>query len=170
MQPIPEEMTVGSFSLPLVPSDLLSYARTPTGRKTVRFAMVSVVAIALSQGTNFLGYGLFKLTARNTQLLSFVVSTVPSYYLNRAWVWQKNGRSSVRKEVVPFWAISIIQLIISLAYVAWAQELIENATTSHPLRTLGFLFNTLFIYGVMWIGKFFFFNRVLFVHKPHPEA
>jgi putative flippase GtrA len=164
-------MTVGSLPLPTASSALSTYVRSETGRKTVRFAAVSVVAILVSQVVNVVGYGAFKWTARTTQLVSFVASTIPSYYLNRAWVWGKNGKSSLRREVVPFWALGIAQLIVSLAYVAWAQGLVENATESHSLRTLGFLFNTLFIYGVMWIGKFFFFNKVLFVHKPHqPEA
>lgn len=163
-------MPVGSLTLPPAPADLMSYVRTPTGRKTLRFAAVSAIAILLSQGTNFFGYGILKLSTSNTQLLSFVVSTIPSYYLNRAWVWKKNGRSSMRREIIPFWTVSIVQLIVSLAYVAWAQRFVEHATTSHPLRTLGFLFNTLFIYGVMWIGKFFYFNKVLFVHKPHTES
>ena len=156
-------MTVGSFSLT---SSFSTYANSDTGRKTFRFAAVSLVAIVVSQLANAVGYGLFQWTARTTQLVSFVVSTIPSYYLNRAWVWKKNGKSSLRKEVAPFWAIGIAQLIVSLAFVAWSQGLVENATESHGLRTLGFLFNTLFIYGLMWIGKFFFFNKVLFVHKP----
>lgn len=164
-------MPVGSLPLPVAPTAFTEYAKSETGRKTIRFAAVSAVAIVVSQITNAVGYGLFHWSARTTQLVSFVVSTIPSYYLNRAWVWKKNGKSSLRKEVVPFWALGIAQLIISLAYVAWAQGVIENATESHAIRTLGFLFNTLFIYGVMWIGKFFFFNKVLFVHKPpHPEV
>lgn len=159
-------MNLGSVSLSASPSALLSYARTETGRKTARFAAVSAVAIVVSQVTSALCYGVFRWSSTSSQLAAFVSSTIPSYYLNRAWVWRKNGRSSLRREVIPFWSIGIAQLIVSLAFVRFAQGRVENATDSHALRTLGFLFNTLFIYGVMWVGKFFYFNKILFVHRP----
>ena len=163
------QMTVGSYSLPVSPAAIVSYTRTDLGRKTVRYAAVSVIAIAISLLTNALCYGALRWAKTPSQLAAFVTSTIPSYYLNRAWVWRKNGRSSLQKEVIPFWGIGIIQLVISLAFVRWAQGIVENATGSHMIRTAGFLFNNLFIYGVMWIGKFVIFNKILFVHKPQPD-
>jgi putative flippase GtrA len=162
-------MTVGSVSLQASPATIVSYTRTDLGRKTVRYAAVSVIAIAVSLVTNTLCYGVLRWDKTPSQLAAFVTSTIPSYYLNRAWVWRKNGKSSLHKEVIPFWAIGIIQLAISLAFVRWAQGVVENATDSHGIRTIGFLFNNLCIYGVMWVGKFMFFNKILFVHKPHPD-
>jgi putative flippase GtrA len=158
-------MTVGFVSLPASPATIISYARTDLGRKTVRYAAVSVIAIAISLVTNALCYGVLRWDKTPSQLAAFVTSTIPSYYLNRAWVWGKNGKSSLHREVIPFWGIGIVQLVISLAFVRWAQGLVENATDSHGVRTLGFLFNNLCIYGVMWVGKFVFFNKILFVHK-----
>ena len=146
------------------------YAATPTGRKTVRYAAVSVVAIAVSQVTLLLCYGLLHWDgnrATRAQLAAFVTSTIPSYYLNRMWVWGKGGKSHLWKEIVPFWAVGLVQLLVSLVFVKWAQGVVERSTGSHGLRTIGFLFNNLFIYGVMWIAKFMFFNKVLFAHKPH---
>ena len=59
---------------------------------------------------------------------------------------------------------------ISLVFVQWAQGVVERSTESHLLRTLGIMFNSLFIYGVMWVAKFMFFNKVLFAHRPMPAA
>ncbi len=159
-------MTVGSITLSPTLSTLLAKTRTETGRKTVRFAAVSIVAIAVSQVTLVLCYGLIRWGTTRSQVAAFVVSMVPSYYLNRAWVWGKSGKSSLRKEVLPFWALGIAQFVLSLFFVVWAQGAVERSTESHTLRTAGILFNTLFIYGIMWVGKFVFFNKVLFVHKP----
>jgi putative flippase GtrA len=163
-------MTVGSITLSPTLSMLLAKTRTETGRKTVRFAAVSIVAIAISQITTLLCYGLIRWGTTRSQVAAFVVSMIPSYYLNRAWVWGKSGKSSLRKEVLPFWAIGIAQFILSLFFVVWAQGVVERTTESHALRTLGIMFNMLFIYGIMWIAKFMFFNKVLFVHRPEIAA
>ena len=148
-------------------------SRTETGRKSLRYAAVSVVAIGVSQVTLLLCYGLFHWDgdrATRAQLVAFVTSSIPSYYLNRMWVWGKSGKSHMWKEIAPFWAVGLAQLVISLVFVKWAQGAVERSTDSHMVRTIGFLFNNLFIYGVMWVAKFMFFNKVLFAHRPMPAA
>ena len=152
---------------------LRAMSRTESGRKTLRYAAVSVVAIAVSQVTLVLCYGLLHWDGDKSiraQLAAFVTSTIPSYYLNRMWVWGKSGKSHMWKEVAPFWAIGLVQLLISLVFVQWAQGVVERSTDSHLLRTAGIMFNSLFIYGVMWVAKFMFFNRVLFAHRPMPAS
>lgn len=148
---------------------ILDRVNIPGGQKTIRYAAVSVVAILVSQITLYICYGIFKTGETPAQLTSFVTSMIPSYYLNRMWVWGKGGKSHFLKEVVPFWVIGIVQLMISLAFVPWAQNFVDDATTSHSLRTTGFLVNNLLIYGVMWVGKFMLFNKVLFKHHPTAE-
>ena len=148
-------------------------ARTDSGRKTIRYAAVSVVAIAVSQVTLLLCYGLLHWDgdrATRAQLVAFVTSSIPSYYLNRMWVWGKSGKSHMWKEILPFWVVGLAQLLISLVFVKWAQGVVERSTESHSMRTLGFLFNNLFVYGVMWVAKFMFFNKVLFAHRPMPAV
>lgn len=156
---------LGSEVLETSPRKLVAFARSETGRKTVKYAAVSLVAIAVSQLTLGVCYGLFHMKSTPSQLVAFVTSTIPSYFLNRQWVWGKGGKSHFWREVAPFWGLGLLQLLISLSFVRWAQGLVENATESHGLRTIGFLFNNLFIYGVMWVGKFMLFNKVLFVHR-----
>ena len=43
---------------------------------------------------------------------------MPAYYLNRAWVWGKRGKSHLTKEVVPFWAFAFSGLVLSTIIVA----------------------------------------------------
>jgi putative flippase GtrA len=148
---------------------LRAMGRTEAGRKTLRYAAVSLVAIAVNQLTLVLCYGLLHWDgdrAVRAQLVAFVTSTIPSYYLNRMWVWGKSGKSHMWKEVAPFWAIGLVQLLISVVFVQWAQRAVERSTDSHLLRTGGIMFNSLFIYGLMWVAKFMFFNKVLFAHRP----
>jgi putative flippase GtrA len=148
---------------------ILDRVKVPGGQKAIRYAAVSIVAILVSQVTLLVCYGIFKTDETTAQLVSFVTSMIPSYYLNRMWVWGKGGKSLFLKEVAPFWVIGVAQLLISLAFVPWAQNFVDDATPSHSLRTAGFLFNNLFIYGVMWVGKFMLFNKVLFKQRPAAE-
>jgi putative flippase GtrA len=138
---------------------------TPQGRRTMRFAMVSVVAIVVSQITIAITYGGFHTTKTMAQTAAAVLSTIPSYELNRRWVWQRSGRSSKSREVAPFWIISIVQFALSLVAINFLGTWMEGHVDSHLLRTLWLQSIVLCIYGVMWVGKFVFFNNVLFVER-----
>ena len=158
---------VGSETLEQQPNKWVKLAKSQFDRKPVRFAVVSAVAIVVSQTTLAFCYGLLHWDgdrAVRAQLLAFVTSSFPSYYLNRMWVWGKGGKSHFWKEVFPFWAIGLAQLFISLLFIKWSQAKIEARYTSHLIRTIGFLFSNLFVFGVMWVGKYVFFNKVLFKH------
>jgi putative flippase GtrA len=158
---------VGSAPLEPKPNKWIELGKKQFARKPVRYAAVSAIAIVISQVTLAFGYGLLhwdgKLAFR-AQLLAFVTSSFPSYYLNRMWVWGKGGKSHFWKEVFPFWGIGFVQLLISLLFIKWSQAKIEAHYSSHLIRTIGFLFSNLFVFGVMWVGKYIFFNKVLFKH------
>jgi putative flippase GtrA len=146
---------------------VMEFAKSDSGRKGLRYAAVSAVAIVCSLVTLGVCYGVLHLSAGWSQTIAVVVSTIPSYYLNRAWVWGKNGRSHLWKEVVPFWVISIVQYVISVGVINWGERHVVAATDSKVWQTIGLQVISLFTYGVMWIAKFILFNKVLFAHK-HP--
>ena len=160
---------LGSTPLEPTPNKWISLGKKQFERKPVRYAAVSAIAIIISQATLAFGYGLLRWDGKlafRAQLLAFVASSFPSYYLNRMWVWGKGGKSHFWKEVFPFWGIGFAQLLISLVFIKWSQAKIEARYSSHLLRTIGFLFSNLFVFGVMWVANYVFFNKVLFKHKP----
>ncbi len=147
---------------------VLAHARTPEGKKQVRFASVSAVAIVVNQATLFVCYFLLgwdKKDSVRSLLAAFVLSGFASYILNRRWVWGRTGRSSFRREIMPFWGIGLLQLAISVPFVNWAQQEVEAVYSNKLLRTLIFMGLNLVVYGVMWVGKYMLFNKVLFVDK-----
>ena len=150
--------------LNLSPSSLLAYAKSPGGQKTVKYGAVSAIAIVISAVTLTVTYGLFGLSGNWAQSVAVIVSTPPSYILNRRWVWRKDGKSNMRREVIPFWVIAIIQFVISVIIVGALQHQVEKHVSNHGLRTLILLCISIGVYGVMWVGKFILFNRVLFKH------
>lgn len=85
--------------------------------------------------------------------------TVPSYSLNRRWVWGKTSKSHLWKEVVPFWALSFLGLVLSTVVVAIA--------ASWKDTTLVVSAANLATFGVLWVGKFLLLHYVLFKdHAP----
>ncbi len=165
--------TLSSASVQTSPRQLIEHFKTAEGKKKIKYAAVSAVAILVGAMTTLICYNVIgwdEHEKRKTLIAAFIVSSIPAYYLNRLWVWGKSGRSSLMKETVPFWVVSFIQFGISYVYVQWAQGLVEAHTANRLFRAAGIQFNQIFIYGIMWIGKYIFFNKVLFAHKHEAAA
>ena len=129
--------------------------------KLLRFAGVSVVALVVTQGTLFLLNGVFGWPGVAANLVAVCVAAVPAYLLNRAWVWEKNGRHSVRGEIVPFWTYNLLGLLFSTMLVALADAWFGTTWSVQLANLVGF--------GVLWVGKFLFLEKVLF-GVAHVEA
>ena len=74
------------------------------------------------------------------------------------------------REVIPFWGIAVVQFVISVIVVGALQHEVEQKVASKDVRTLILLAISITVYGVMWVGKFILFNRVLFRHHDSPAA
>jgi putative flippase GtrA len=140
--------------------------QTPSGKKIIRYTMVSVVSTAVSLGTLGIVFGLLHLWSEvPSAIFANVVATPPSYYLNRRWAWGKSGKSHLFKEVVPFWVASFVGLALS----TWAAAMARDFSNSHHFHHLGHtvivLGGNLGAYGVLWILKFLLF-QLLFRQSP----
>jgi len=154
--------------LPRVRFEALS--RAPQVVRVVRFAMVSAVAVLVAQGGLTLIYGVFRLpSAVWSNIIAQVISTVPAYYLNRKWVWGKSGRSHWVKEVVPFWAVSLGALGLSIVSVAYAEAWGHRHHLHHGALTALVDIASLVTFAMLWVVKFVSFHKLF--HSTHaPEA
>lgn len=144
---------------------LLERTRTPGGQKAFRYMVVSAVSVGVSQVALFSAYAGLQWTARSSNMLACLVGGVPSYWLNRTWTWGKSGRSHLLKEVAPFWALAFL----GLAFSTWAADAAESwardLTDTRLLQALVINLTVIAAFGVLWIVKFFLFNKVLFVTR-----
>ncbi|MEW6152691.1 MAG: GtrA family protein [Actinomycetota bacterium] len=145
---------------------VLTWSRTTEGRKWVRYSMVSVISVVISQILLFIAFGLLKWPARTANVWAVCLSAVPSYYLNRAWAWGKRGRSRLFKEVVPFWAMALLGLAFSTIAADLAETWAAGVTTSHLLTTMIVMASSLGAFGVLWVAKFIVLNKLLFANHP----
>jgi putative flippase GtrA len=148
----------------LSPRSLVERSRTPGGRKMIRYSLVSVVSVIVSQIVLFIAQSFW--SARTSNIIAVCVSAVPSYYLNRAWAWGKTGKSHLMKEIVPFWSLAFLGLVFSTWAADFAESNAHHLTDSDLGTRLVVNIAALAAFGVLWVGKFFIFNRLMFAHQP----
>jgi putative flippase GtrA len=130
-------------------------------RRLAGFAAVSVVALPIAQVTLWLCYSLIGMAAVPANIVAVGVGAVPSYWLNRRWIWQKAGGHSVSREILPFWTYTFLGLVLSTLFVAIADRIWGTGLSVALANIAGF--------GVLWIGKFLLLEHVLFVgHHRQP--
>jgi putative flippase GtrA len=147
----------------LVPTAIADRARTPTGRKALRYTLVSVVSVGVSQVALFALFGLAEWTARSANYGAFVAGGIPSYILNRRWTWGKTGRSHIMREVVPYWGLALLGLVLSTFAVSFAEDWAHDVTDTRLVQALIVNGSSIAAFGLLWVGKFFLFNKVIFV-------
>ncbi len=147
-------------------SDLRVRARTPGAKKAIRYSLVSAISVGVNQVALFILQFGFHWTAKSAAIAAAALGGIPSYYLNRRWAWGKTGRSHLMKEVVPFWIIAFAGLVFSTWSADFGESLaLDHFASSRFVQALVVNFFALGAFGVLWVGKFIFFNKVLFVTK-----
>ena len=152
-------------SLPTRAVHLWQKRHTPEAKRLFRYTMVSVVSTVVSFGVLALVFGVFHLWGEiGSTVFANVVATVPSYYLNRMWVWGKGGKSHLMKEIVPFWVMSALGIVVSIGGAAVARHIGIAHHLSHFDQTVVVLAANLISFGIFWVLKYLVFNRLFRVH------
>jgi len=138
---------------------VLTDDRLGRARKPVLYALVSLIAVVTGQTVLWTCSGLLGWDPVPSNITSVAVGSIPSYVLNRYWVWGKRGKNHFWKEVAPFWGMAVLGLLLSTVAVAVAAEW-NDATIVLAAANLA-------AFGVIWVGKFFVLHHVLF--KEHGD-
>jgi putative flippase GtrA len=145
---------------------LIEQARSPTGQKFLKYSAVSVISVMVNVVLLVFAYAVLNWSGGPANIFAVGISAIPSYYLNRAWAWGKRGRSHFMKEVLPFWALAFLGLVISTVAVDLVDGQIQHLHKA--ARTAIVVATQIGAFGVLWIGKFIIFNELMFKH--HPEV
>lgn len=140
--------------------------RGPMVAKLARYAGVSAISTTISLVV------LVSLVASNTvssgwaNVIATAVGTVPSFELNRRWVWGRSGRRSVAAEIVPFCILSFLALAISTLAVSAATGWASAAGLGDAVRAGVAVAANLASFGTMWVVQYFALDRLLFRASP----
>ena len=123
------------------------------GAKALRYCAVSAVNVVVGLSTLAFALDVLDLPPVLANLTAWMVSTVPAYLLSRYWVWQRLGANSAKSEVLPFWIIALVGLLLSSATIGVLGILTDNT----PILLLG----TVIAYGIVWVVKYLVLDGLL---------
>ena len=150
-------------------ADLRARAKTPGGQKAIRYTLVSVISVVVTQ-VALLGLQLVHVSPVPANLVACTIGGVPSYWLNRRWAWGKSGKSHLWKEVVPFWSMNFFGIAASTWASRFADTYGMHHFDSHLVRSLFVNGANLGSFGVLWVVKFVIFNKLMFVDHSAAES
>jgi putative flippase GtrA len=148
--------------LPRSRAEVPDFVRTQVRGKPFRYAMVSVVAVATSQSVLITAHGLLGWPGWLANVTAVTIGCIPSYTLNRYWVWNKRSKNKVFGEVMPFWIFSLIGLALSTVLVAIADNIWAT--------TLAVSAANLSAFGALWVLKYLMLDAILFKVVEEHEA
>jgi len=134
--------------------------RRSTLLRLVRYCGVSVVSTVASLVILGLLVGPVGLVATWSNVIATAVGTVPSFELNRRWVWNLTGRRPVLGQIVPFCALSLTGLVVSTVAVGTVS--VHTSAWGRRSHTAALLGANLAAYGTLWVLQYQLLNRRLF--------
>ena len=133
-----------------------------------KYATGSAISAVFSQLVLLFVYSILRLESpRGAAITATLAGAVPSYFLNRNWAWGRKGRSSLRREVVPYLAIAIVGLIFSTWAVDFSHSHVTIFGHSRVAEDIVVQGSYLGSFVVLWFGKFAIMHRWLF-QSPEP--
>jgi putative flippase GtrA len=94
---------------------------------------------------------------------SVAIGSIPNYLINRYWTWQQSGRNRIWGEIVPFWTMAFLGVVLSTLAVAYADRQWGTPLTIAIAQLSGF--------GVLWFARFLILDKVMWrVVHDHLDA
>lgn len=132
------------------------------GVKLLKYASVSVVSTCVT--LTLLGTLVWTktMTPGWANLVATAAGTVPSFELNRRWVWGKGGTRSLVKEVAPFCSLSFAGLGLSTLAVMVGAGAARRAGMSSGVVAAVSEGANLVTFAALWALQFVLLDKVLF--------
>ncbi len=133
----------------------------------LRYSAVSAISTTVSLSILGTLVATRAVTAGWANVIATAVATVPSFELNRRWVWARKGPRSIHREAVPYFALTFAGLGLSTLAVSVATGVASAHHAGTATRTGVALLANLAGFGTVWVAQYVILDRVLFRHRPH---
>jgi putative flippase GtrA len=130
--------------------------------KLIRYAAVSAVSTVTALTLLGLLVGIAGTPAGWSNAFATAVATVPSFELNRRWVWGARGDRLLLRQAAPFFALSLSGLVLSTLTVHIAATWATSLGWSRLGRTVAAQATNLGTFGVLWVFQYVLCDRLLF--------
>jgi putative flippase GtrA len=129
--------------------------------RLLRYGTVSAVATAT--GLTVLGVLVsMGMSPGWANVVATAVGTVPSFELNRRWVWSVGGPPSIRRQVVPFVVMCFLELLGSTLAVHLAAVWASSEGLRGWRRTAVVEVANVVAFGSFWVAQYLLLDKVLF--------
>jgi len=159
--------------LPKSPSAILAHAKSPDGRKQIRYLGVSVVFVPIGQILiQLLGNRVFEGDNNFTKasIASALILTVPNFFANKYLVWKDTSKDRLRTQVLVFWfaAVAGVTFATGLTWLVEQQFQHENGEVTLGEKLAVFAAQ-LTGFGVVWVARYLVLDRWLFKVTHHGQ-
>jgi putative flippase GtrA len=143
--------------------------KTMIRQKGPKYVAVSVVNVIIGQGLLLTFHVVLHIGQTLSNIMAVSISAVPAFYMSRAWVWGRKGKSHFKTEVLPFWLFICVGLVFSTTMVAVGSRVFGVSGTEvadlTPLQKLLPNLLNMFAFGILWVLRFFLMDK-LFTRRP----
>jgi putative flippase GtrA len=157
--------TAAAIDHPAPGEGIVHYVLNLVRTKGLKYVLVSVVNVLVGGG--LLVVFQHWMDAVEANIVAVAISAVPAYYMNRAWVWGKRGKSHWKKEVLPFWVFTGAGLVLSTVAIHVAEDHFDRTSTTGKFAIL---FVQLASFGVLWVIRFFVLDKLFHVEVFEDET
>ena len=126
--------------------------------------MVSVVGVDHHPGCSWcIVVGLLDLDPTWSNVVAVMLCAVPVFLLNKRWVWNADGKVSLRREILPVLGVHRRR--------AWrCPPLLVAVAESVSDSTLLVMAASIAGFGLLWVAKFLFLDQIMFGHSEKEEV
>jgi putative flippase GtrA len=128
--------------------------------RVLRYGAGSVVATVCSEVTFLLVYGVLSAGTTWASVTGWLAGAVPNYWLNRSWAWERRGRPSLTREVVPYVGVVLVTLGLAVAVTSAVDAWLAASQLPHSARTTLTGAAFLGVYAVVFVLRFLLFDRI----------
>lgn len=146
----------------MTPAAVLDRVTGGRGALAIKYSMVSVIGVTMTQVLLVVFVGILDRHPVGSNVAAVSFTAVPVFFLNKRWVWNQDGKISIRREVLPFWVFTLAGLLLSTGLVALAHSVSESQVLVMAANLTGF--------GVLWVAKFLFLDQIMFGHSQREEV
>ena len=129
-------------------------------RRLTTYTAGSAIAAGCSELALVVCYGVLDLAPAVSSTIAWVAGAVPNYWLNRSWTWQRRGRPSLRREVLPYVAIILATLVLAALVTKGVDGWLRDADVSGTARTLAVAAAFLGVYVIMFVVRYLLLDRL----------
>lgn len=136
-----------------------------------RYSLGSVIAFGASESAFLTVYGLDLGSPQVATLWAFAAGIPTNYVLNRRWAWQRRGRPSIRREIVPYAVVVATSIVASAVGTAAVDGWLEAASVPRVARIAVVGATFALINGGLFLAKYVLLDRLVFRDRPRqPDA